>query len=73
MRWTNRDINQAFLVQRVVLVAIPSLSFPKMVREERPVDYSSNTATIEWPRNTFGGPLVMTGAASRAGFTCSAP
>jgi multiple sugar transport system substrate-binding protein len=64
--WTNRDNNQAFLDQRVVMVPNPSLSIPNMLREERPEDYSRNSATIEWPRNTFGGPLVMTGAASRA-------
>jgi multiple sugar transport system substrate-binding protein len=64
--WTNRDNNQAFLEQRVVMVPNPSLSIPNMLREERPEDYSRNTATIEWPRNTFGGPLVMTGTASRA-------
>jgi multiple sugar transport system substrate-binding protein len=64
--WTNRDNNQAFLDQRVVMVPNPSLSIPNMLREERPEDYSRNSATIEWPRNTFGGSLVMTGAASRA-------
>jgi multiple sugar transport system substrate-binding protein len=66
VRWTNRDNNQAFLDQRVVMVLNPSLSIPNMLRQERPEDYSRNTATIEWPRNTFGGPLVITGSASRA-------
>jgi len=64
--WTNRDNNQAFLEQRVVMVPNPSLSIPNMLREDRPEDYSRNTATIEWPRNTFGGPLVITGSASGA-------
>ncbi len=64
MGWTNVDNNKAFLEQRVVMVTNPTLSIPNMLREERPDDYYRNAATIEWPRNTFGGPLVITGGAT---------
>jgi multiple sugar transport system substrate-binding protein len=64
--WTNVDNNDAFLEQRIVMVPNPSLSIPNMLRQKRPENYYRNAATIEWPRNTFGEPLVVTGGASRA-------
>jgi len=64
--WTNRDNNQAFLDQRVVMVLNPSLSIPNMLRQERPEDYHANAATIEFPRNILGGTLVIPASATRA-------
>jgi multiple sugar transport system substrate-binding protein len=64
--WTSVDNNKAFLEQRVVMVPNSSLSIPNALREARPDDYYKNVVTIEWPKNSFGGPLVMVGALSRA-------
>jgi multiple sugar transport system substrate-binding protein len=66
VHWANVDNNKAFLEQRVVMVPNPSLSIPNMLRQERPEDYHRNAVTIEWPRNTFGEPLIITGGASQA-------
>jgi multiple sugar transport system substrate-binding protein len=64
--WTNFENNRAFLEQRVVMVPNPSLSIPNQLRDERPDDYYRNAATIEWPRNGFGGPLVIPAGANVA-------
>ncbi len=64
--WTNVNNNKAFLEQRVVMVPNPSLSIPNALREARPEDYREHAATLEWPKNTFGGPLVLVGSLSRA-------
>src|SRR5687767_7208581 len=64
--WTGIGNNEAFLKQRVVMTTNLTLSITNMLRQERPDDYYKNTATIEWPRNTFDGPLVITGGANRA-------
>ncbi len=66
VNWTNRDNNQAFLEQRVVMTPNPTLAIPNQLRAERPEDYHRNAATIEWPRNVFGGPLANTGGAAVA-------
>ena len=57
---TGRQQQSAFLEQRVVMVPNPSLSIPNMLRQDRPDDYYRNAATIDWPRDTFGEPLVIT-------------
>jgi multiple sugar transport system substrate-binding protein len=64
--WTVVGNNEAFLAQRVVMTTNLTLSITNRLREERPEDYARNVATIEWPRNIFGGPLVITGGANRA-------
>jgi multiple sugar transport system substrate-binding protein len=66
VRWTNVDNNKAFLEQRVVMVPNPSLSIPNALREARPEDYREHAVTLEWPRNAFGGPLILVGGASSA-------
>jgi multiple sugar transport system substrate-binding protein len=63
--WTPRGNNEAFLEQRVVMTTNLTLSITNSLRQ-RPEDYYDNAVTIEWPRNTFGGPLVITGGANRA-------
>jgi multiple sugar transport system substrate-binding protein len=64
--WTGSGNNEAFLEQRVVMTTNLTLSVTNSLRQERPQDYYHHTATIEWPRNTFGEPLVITGGANRA-------
>ena len=64
--WDGRGNNEAFLEQRVVMTTNLTLSITNSLRQERPEDYYDNAVTIEWPRNTFGGPLVITGGANRA-------
>jgi multiple sugar transport system substrate-binding protein len=64
--WTNVDNNKVFLEQRVVMVPNPSLSVPNALRDARPEDYREHAATVEWPKNAFGGPLVIVGAPNRA-------
>jgi multiple sugar transport system substrate-binding protein len=64
--WTGAGNNRAFLEQRVVMTPNPTLTLPNQVRAERPEDYDRNAATIEWPRNVFGGPLANTGGAAVA-------
>ena len=64
--WTDAGNNNAFLEQRVVMTTNLTLAITNRLRQERPEDYYRNAATIEWPRNTFGGPLVLTGGANRA-------
>jgi multiple sugar transport system substrate-binding protein len=46
-------------VQRVVMVANPTLSIPNALKAARPDDYYRNTATIEWPNDADGRPLVI--------------
>jgi multiple sugar transport system substrate-binding protein len=64
--WTNIGNNEAFLEQRVVMTTNLTLSITNALKATRPEDYYRNAVTIEWPRNTFGGPLVITGGANRA-------
>jgi multiple sugar transport system substrate-binding protein len=64
--WTNVANNKAFLEQRAVMVPNPSLSIPNALREARPEDYREHAATVEWPRNASGGPLVIVGVLNRA-------
>jgi multiple sugar transport system substrate-binding protein len=64
--WTDVGNNEAFLEQRVVMTTNLTLSIMNRLRQERPDDYFDNAVSIEWPRNSFGGPLVITGGANRA-------
>jgi multiple sugar transport system substrate-binding protein len=63
-RWSNsgnNDNNSAFLAQRVVMTPNETLSIMNVLREARPDDYRQNTATIEWPSDAAGRPLVLYG------------
>jgi multiple sugar transport system substrate-binding protein len=64
--WNSAANNKAFLAQTVVMTANVTLSITNALRAARPEDYRENAVTIEWPRNAFGGPLVIIGGASRA-------
>jgi multiple sugar transport system substrate-binding protein len=59
--WTNIDNNKAFLAQTVVMTANPSLSIPGALRTARSEDYYKNAATIGWPTDINGQPLVIDG------------
>jgi multiple sugar transport system substrate-binding protein len=64
--WGNIDNNKAFLAQKVVMTANTTLSIPGALRTTHPDDYYQNAATIEWPQNVHGQPLVLLGTISRA-------
>jgi multiple sugar transport system substrate-binding protein len=57
--WTNRGNNEAFLAQTVVMTINNTLSITAAVRRERPVDYASNVATIDWPTDASGATLHL--------------
>jgi len=68
-RWTNSGTsnnNTAFLTQRVVMTPNETLSIMNALRGSRPDDYAGNTATVEWPNDTAGRPLVIYGEIYRA-------
>ena len=58
---SNRDNNQQFLAQTVVIVLNNSLSIPNVLRSEQPEDYFKNTATIEWPLGPDGKAFPILG------------
>jgi multiple sugar transport system substrate-binding protein len=58
---SNRDNNKAFLAQAVVMVMNDTLSIPNALKQERPEDYYSKTATIEWPLGPTGGAFPIEG------------
>jgi multiple sugar transport system substrate-binding protein len=64
--WTNSDNNKAFLAQTVVMTANSTLSIPAALRAERPNDYYKNAATIDWPNDAHGQPLVIDGGVALA-------
>jgi multiple sugar transport system substrate-binding protein len=57
--WTKKDNNDAFLAQRVVMTLNPTLSIPGALRAARPEDYYGNAATVDWPADADGRPLVI--------------
>src|SRR3954447_4354904 len=59
--WTNHGNNDAFLAQSVVMTINETLSIPNAIRRERPADYLTNGATIDWPANAYGEPLPLEG------------
>jgi multiple sugar transport system substrate-binding protein len=65
--WSGADNNQAFLEQAVVMTANATLSIPGALRTARPDDYDKNAATIDWPDDAKGQPLVIEGFVARAG------
>jgi multiple sugar transport system substrate-binding protein len=52
--WNDTGNNQAFLAQTVIMTANGTLSIPNALKRERPEDYRSNAATIEWPLDPSG-------------------
>jgi multiple sugar transport system substrate-binding protein len=57
----NRDNNQQFLAQAVVMTLNDTLSIPNALKHERPDDYYRNTATIEWPLGPDGEAFPIMG------------
>jgi multiple sugar transport system substrate-binding protein len=53
--------NQKFFAQTVVMTPNASLSIPGALKDERPDDYYTNTATIEWPLGPHGNPFPIVG------------
>ena len=64
--WNNTGNNEAFLTQRVVMTPNETLSVMNKLRGARPDDYDENTATIAWPSDVAGRPLVLFGEIYRA-------
>jgi multiple sugar transport system substrate-binding protein len=67
--WTNSGTtnnNTAFITQRVVMTPNETLSVMNALRTSRPDDYDRNTATVEWPNDLAGRPLVLYGEIYRA-------
>ena len=62
----NNDNNSAFLAQRVVMTPNETLWLMNALREARPDEYDQHTATIEWPNDDAGRPLVIYGEIYRA-------
>jgi multiple sugar transport system substrate-binding protein len=60
--WTNRDNNEAFLKQRVVMTINNTLSIPSALKASRPTDYYKNSITIGWPSDAFGRPERLDGS-----------
>jgi multiple sugar transport system substrate-binding protein len=63
--WTNIDNNKAFLAQNVVMTSNVTLSIPNALRVISLDDYRLNAATIDWPNNADGQPLVLLGFLQR--------
>jgi multiple sugar transport system substrate-binding protein len=63
--WVNRDNNDRFVAQTVVMTLNSSLSIPNAIEASRPDDYRENTATVEWPNGADGGPLAIYGTLYR--------
>jgi multiple sugar transport system substrate-binding protein len=59
--WNNVDNNTAFLAQTVVMTPNTSLSIPGALKREQPAAYYENAATIDWPDDDSGQPLVLVG------------
>jgi multiple sugar transport system substrate-binding protein len=67
VRWDRSiDNNEAFVAQRAVMTANVTLSVTALLREARPDDYLRNAATIDWPNDVQGRPLVIAGGLNRA-------
>jgi multiple sugar transport system substrate-binding protein len=59
VKWTDTGNNKAFLAQTVVMTLNTTLSIPGALRRERPEDYYRNAATVDWPNDIKGQPLVI--------------
>jgi multiple sugar transport system substrate-binding protein len=65
IHWKNRDNNDAFVAQTVVMTLNETLSIPNAIKVSRPDDYRRNTATIEWPNDAYDQPLAIYGTLYR--------
>jgi multiple sugar transport system substrate-binding protein len=63
--WTNIDNNKAFLAKTVLMTSNVTLSIPNALRMISSDDYRLNTATIDWPNNADGQPLILLGFLQR--------
>jgi multiple sugar transport system substrate-binding protein len=54
VNWFDDGNNKAFLAQAVVMTPNVSLSIPNALKSERPDDYNTSVATIEWPLGPGG-------------------
>ena len=63
--WTNRDNNEAFLTQRIMMTVNQTLSIPNTLKSTRPEDYD-NAVTIGWPEGAYGQPLPIETHVNRA-------
>jgi multiple sugar transport system substrate-binding protein len=61
IHWVNRDNNDSFVAQTVVMTLNSSLSIPNAIEASRPDDYRENTATIERPNDADDQPLAIYG------------
>lgn len=59
--WNNVDNNSAFLAQTVIMTPNTSLSIPGALKREQPDAYYQSAATIDWPDDDSGRPLVLVG------------
>jgi multiple sugar transport system substrate-binding protein len=66
VNWAGIGNNDAFLARSVVMTANGTLSIPNALKHERPDDYYENAATIDWPADAHGQPLVIVGFMYRA-------
>jgi multiple sugar transport system substrate-binding protein len=64
--WANRDNNEAFLGQTIVMTLNQTLSIPNTLKATRPEDYYDNAATIDWPDGAYGQPLAIETFVNRA-------
>jgi multiple sugar transport system substrate-binding protein len=64
--WNNPDNNNAFVAQRVVMTVNATLTVPATLRTARPNDYYRNAATIDWPDDVKGQPIVVDGGLALA-------
>ena len=66
--WANRDNNEQFLAQTIVMTLNQTLSIPNTLKATRPEDYYENAVTIDWPDGAYGQPLAIeTSRQSRRG------
>ena len=65
-KWANRDNNEQFLAQNIVMTVNQTLSIPNTLKSTRPEDYYDNAVTIDWPDGAYGQPLPIDTFVNRA-------
>jgi multiple sugar transport system substrate-binding protein len=66
IKWANRDNNEQFLAQNIVMTVNQTLSIPNTLKATRPGDYYDNAVTIDWPDGAYGQPLAIETFVNRA-------
>jgi multiple sugar transport system substrate-binding protein len=61
LNWNTKGNNDAFVAQDVVMTINQTFSAVNPLKRERPDDYYTNTATIEWPLGLTGEPFPING------------